>query len=1413
MYRLDLNFADAYNYASNQEVESDCESDTHSSESGDSPLWGRLSCRLLQRIVSFLPRQSDRRNFCMVSKDWALAAEPSLWAYPEFSTPQQLSSFLHVVSENPNAHGRYIRGIRFTLTSHYDRHLVSPFYNNCDEYTDAELPMLRELVQGKHVLSADPALMRPLLHGSDLTSPLLAFRFARMCSPIDSLSVYGYRLRDKHIVNDIMRWNLRELEIIGMPRKPLANLGFMLHSMRSLRSLRIESDQPLPADIWSPLSLRMPALQKLRIWAPNIAGSQLLRVVAQQAPRNMAVLHLVGPGNDAGDELVERVVQGSPGLQSLVVHSATITARSASAALGTCGQLTYLELMRYSPEETACAVPADETVLVVVSSQLSTLTLRNLAVQDSLVCSAASVATKLRTLHIAGSSCLSGTSMASLLRASTCLVALGLYSCPLLSEHALQGLAESPSASLVRIIVVENCGVQSSGVERVLSAFPRVEHFAVQGSETLRQEFAFAFNAGDDTAVLASTKENPEMADRQVTDTSELEAVEVLPKPLPVKRSFNLVYPPDHFLSKQSYPQENLAAQEDIQENNEAGAASAPPPAASAADSFAPRQTWNDATSKKFVPGLLAFAGANVGSARQDCDTASAGRRRAATLFAEDHSAPDTRMQPVVGRMRSISDPPSGTDTMAPCLDTESAPNTPSGLVKPDSDSAAAENIISLVDEDVNATAAAVEARSIDNDASSAPLVADDNETVFRALPVEDNANTAEIEAGKGGFAYAAAATAATITMGTAAYILGKDSSADVPLASAEPDASSDIADVDRSSIDNPDASIANDIAAAMSEDISTPDVNDSTRGLQIEAGSQADGSLASGTAEEVSAVIDSVTLASPDNLSTDEAVGQSVGPVVMPDDTPADNLPVDEPRTELVSIPSNEQITDFQSADECVATESPNTDEPTSFGDVEMPVARSLAVDQPSAPLALATDESALERPAAKDTIDASVVVDDTPPALDSAIDEDAVAQSPAEETKADVLDAAVAEPDVEEAPNADAPAKAVVDEEGSVEPAPEVEPVVAGPPDEQLDADSAIVNPQTDNLSLDANGSASDEPSVEESTEEDKPVATDADATKEDVAEPSVAVEEKRGLAAAVTDEPSVEAEASLDADVKEPADVDSTSVQPLVADEPATEVPDKVESAVEDEDSTPVSRSVKVPASNDALAKDSASEPIAAVSEHTEDVSTETDVAEPVAAVEEPTSEPDPSTEAPTDVAENPVEEPVAAADTVERSLEQPLETPVVESFAEPDAVVEEATVISESASVAEPVASTEPTVAADAVVDQQSVSAPTATESSEQPMAERVFDPVSSVDESSVNPASEPISDTAEPDAEPLSVDNEAVAAVTTTDTPTELEPALDETPAPVTAEETAAEPATISQEDTAESGLEQAELDV
>ncbi|KAJ2801258.1 hypothetical protein H4S07_004985, partial [Coemansia furcata] len=379
MYHLDLNFGHRGATANDDDkndprlADSDYESDSDSSDAGDYSPWANLDRRLLQRVIGYLPRQCDRRAVCLVNREWALAGESSLWAYPEFSTPKQLASFLRVVSERPSVYGPHIRGIRFTLASHYDHHLVSPYYCDGDSFSEAELPTLMEVAQGKHVLSTDPAVMRSLLHGSDLTSPPLALRFARMCSPIDRLSIYGFRLRDKYIVNDLMRWSLRELEIIGMPRKPLANLSYLLRNLRSLRSLRIESDSPLPADTWGPLALRLPQLHKLRIWAPFISGSHLLRAM-NQAPQSMVVLHLVGRGNDTSDEFVERIVQGSPHIQSLVINSANITARSVVSVLGGCARLTHLELARDEPESAAAA----GEIPPVVASKLATLALQNL---------------------------------------------------------------------------------------------------------------------------------------------------------------------------------------------------------------------------------------------------------------------------------------------------------------------------------------------------------------------------------------------------------------------------------------------------------------------------------------------------------------------------------------------------------------------------------------------------------------------------------------------------------------------------------------------------------------------------------------------------------------------------------------------------------------------------------------------------------------------------------------------------------------------------------------------------------------------------------------------------------------------------------------------------------------------------
>ncbi|KAJ2558239.1 hypothetical protein EV175_000888, partial [Coemansia sp. RSA 1933] len=1076
MYRLDLNFADAYGYADNQGMESDCESDTHSSDSGDASPWNRLGCRLLQRIVSFLPRQSDRRSFCLVSKDWALAAEPGLWAYPEFSTPQQLSSFLHVVSGNPVAHGRYIRGMRFTLTSHYDRHLESPYYNNSDHYTDAELPTLREIVQGRHVLSADPALMRPLLHGSDLTSPPLAFRFARMCSPIDSLSVYGFRLRDKHVVNDLMRWNLRELEIIGMPRKPLANLGFLLHSLRSLRSLRIESDQPLPADVWSPLSLRMPALHKLRIWAPGIAGSHLLRVLTQQAPRAMVVLHLVGPGNDVGDELVERVVQGSPGLLSLAVHGANITARSATAVLSACKSLSYLELVRDSPEEATVA----ESAPVVVSSRLSTLTLRNVAVQDSLVRSATSVATRLRTLHIANSACLTGGPVADLLRVSTCLVALGLYGCPLLSELALQGLADGPSAPLVRIVIVENCAVQSDGVERVLTAFPNVEHFTVLGSETLRQKFAFAFNACDISSVSPTDMDDGAEGSNAA-----------LPKPLPVKRSFNLVYPPDHFLCKQSRrPQVN---EDDIQ----AERADLEPMPRAAADLLAPRQSsWNDASPRYFVPGLLAFAGAAEDISQVPTGTASSGRRRATTLCTDDQSALDSpMMQPRGGRMRSISELPSGTDIMTSRLDTESAPHSPPEHANLYDDTSAG----AVVDGSGDAPVPTDDAENYDADTDSPlPSARDDDAPTFRALPIEDSHAAVEVDTQRSGFAAAAASAAAAVAMATAGYIFGTSKSSK-ELASDEvpPEVSDDTtgADVDRSLDEQLESDIVQDIAAAMSEDISTP-------------------------------VLDAGSVGSEDDEASDAAVAPVVEEpaagdmVAQPLD--AEDFTTYAPSEKLSPIPSfapgEDVATEFHSADECSAPNSAGAGGQHSCAlPVGPPAARSLSVEEHVGSASVA-DEPASEQPAA-----------------DSAVaEEEPVVEGVDDECQADVPSVAVTELDVVETADADGLASVDTEEaaaseivEGKLADTPRG--IAAEPAVEDSDIAADIPAPV-----------AVDEPAAAEVAEEQADVAIET--SDEPVVEASVIAE----IPAPVTvDEPAAAetavAEVDTVAHVDSPASVD--------------------------------------------------------------------------------------------------------------------------------------------------------------------------------------------------------------------------------------------------------------------------------
>ncbi|KAJ2081287.1 hypothetical protein H4R24_002464, partial [Coemansia sp. RSA 988] len=637
-YQFDFNFGTIGDDARADEgddqrgTSSDSDSDVESGDSSEGASWATLDRRLLQRIVSFLPGQSDRRTFCLVSKDWGFAATSDLWAYPQFSTPQQLAAFLRTVTERPHAYGSHIHGIRFTLSSHYGRHLVSPYYNDDYEASDAELSTLVEVAQGKHVLSTDPTLLRSLLHGSDLTSPPLAFKYARACSPIDSLSIYGFRLRDKYIVNDLMRWRLREIEIIGMPRKPLANLGYLLCGLRSLRSLRLESDAPLPADVWGPVALRLPALQKLRLWAPAIAASQIVRSLSS-APKLLEVLHIVGSGSDAGADLIELVVNESSCIQSLVVHGSGVTASSARTALCQAKHLSHLELMRNEPELPAVPSLVAVTTPVVVASQLNTLSLRNISVDDALVTAAAGVVTRLRSLYINRTPCLSGGAVAELLRASTRLVALGLYNSPLLSDVALEGLASGPSASRIRVLLVRQCHMQSDGVERALPALTNLKNFSITGTEVVQQVFNYAY---DDSDTAAQQYEGEEDSN---------------PAPPVLNRSFKPMYPVDHYFCT-SDPKVAAASSEVAKDIAMQAAVSVPP---------TPRTAWNAYAAKRFVPGLLAFAtdAATHGGAT------GTGRRRA-TISSDDPEVNATQ-DPEVGssaadieqpkaRMRSISE-------------------------------------------------------------------------------------------------------------------------------------------------------------------------------------------------------------------------------------------------------------------------------------------------------------------------------------------------------------------------------------------------------------------------------------------------------------------------------------------------------------------------------------------------------------------------------------------------------------------------------------------------------------------------------------------------------------------------------------------------------------------------------------
>ncbi|KAJ1961346.1 hypothetical protein GGI12_003298, partial [Dipsacomyces acuminosporus] len=485
------------------------------------------------------------------------------------------------------------------------------------------------------------------------------------------------------------------LEIIGMPRKPLSNLSYLLYNLRTLRSLRIESDTPLPADSWGPLATRLPGLSRLRIRAPNIPGSQLSRSLAKP-PSGLNTLHLIGTGNDLADDFIERIVQGSPNIRSLVVYSTSITGRSAELALCSCASLTHLELVRDEPEPASSAGTAD-IASPAVASRLNSLSLRNIDIPDALIQSASAVVTALRTLHIGGSTTVTGESVGALLAASTRLVALGLSNCANLSEKALLGLAGGSSAQLLQVLVISNCVMQSAGVEHALPALVNLKHLSIAGTEVLQQRFHYAFDTTNTSTAKTDTAETGADADADAKDDALVaennteqdqdrgtEAAErALPStqalPFPITRQFELVYPNGHYIRKDEPADQGEGCQQ-------------------AAGAESPKPIWRESLASGFIPGLLAFASRSAIPG----DAARIGRRRATTISSDDHLVPPPGVPDVreadgtlnteavdgsrgIGRMRSISEQPANVEPIIVHDGSDYSPSPKSAEAQPSS--------------------------------------------------------------------------------------------------------------------------------------------------------------------------------------------------------------------------------------------------------------------------------------------------------------------------------------------------------------------------------------------------------------------------------------------------------------------------------------------------------------------------------------------------------------------------------------------------------------------------------------------------------------------------------------------------------------------------------------------------------
>ncbi|KAJ2637458.1 hypothetical protein GGF44_002948, partial [Coemansia sp. RSA 1694] len=836
-----------------------------------------------------------------------------------------------------------------------------------------------------------------------------------------------------------------------------------------------------------------------------------------QPPQSMAALHLVGRNSDVSDEFVSRIVQGSPHIQSLVIHSASITASLAALVLGACACLTHLELVRDEPElaTTVADVPP------VVAAKLATLNLQNLDIPDVLIRLIAPVVTGLRTLHIGGAPHLTGESVGALLRASTRLAALGLFNCSNLSEYLLEGLVQGPSAKTLRVLMISQCAVQSDGVESVLSAFPNIKRLSVVGVEVVRQQYSYIYDGSS------------------VSNDSEAEVPQHDGSDISVRRSFKPIYPSGHYFCKSDPSTVGCPNDEGV-----SGQAAADHTA-----SDYQRAMWgSDGSAARFVPGLLAFANGAIDRGEPSVSGRSAGRRRATTISSEDHLDADESdvssdsgrsvASQSVRRLRSSSEQPSSGIAPVAIYDEDSfnAPYEQSrsldgameavpeheepvgsdeaelALAEVDraidgleheqlafaepTDEAAAEVVETVAEESAVADVVDTDADDAVRELSAEPAVAEEaaeaplEETYDREVTADVNASSSDLAGIAGGVALALAVAGASLA------VFGSEAADEIPEPIVEdPVVEEPAAEAAARSVDEPASEVTTDepaVETAVEE--TAVEAAEPTAGEPTVAAEELVAELA---AEEPSAEAVAATA----EVAAEEPVAEAV-------EAAADEV-VAEPAAEI-SEPAVEETV--------VEVAEPTADEPAVAAEelVAETAADEVAAEEPVA-------EVAAEEPSAETVAEAVETADD-----ETVADDEAVAEP------AEVAEAAVEEAAVEaEEPTADE-STAEAEQPTADEPAVIAEELVAETVADEVTAEEPVAEVAADETVAEAVEAAADEavaePSetVDETAVEETPVEA-AEPTADEltvVAEETVAeVVAEEAVAEVVAEEPAAD------------------------------------------------------------------------------------------------------------------------------------------------------------------------------------------------------------------------------------------------------------------------------------------------